>query len=227
MLHFYSTFRKISIFLFCLPGIFLWDVSEALSFHIDNIDIPEIREMQLRKDDGIYYIDVVMLIKNSGEKDIRLQNCNLNLAFAVENNGRIQLGKAMKDSVTLTKRNNGAGNTALPLTVALGKNIEKLHLDIISSDAMNSLLTASEPVLKLSVTGGFDAGILSKIGWTYEQDLQIDWILESKIPRKVLMDTYKAIETAADRQRKISPEQEKMEEDLILEEYRKSDKSGS
>lgn len=207
-------------FLFFLSAIiiFLSHIPASLSFDIDCIDIPEIREMQLREENGGYYMDVIIVVKNSGGRDIQLQNCDFSLAFAAEDIGKIELGKAVKDFVTL-KSTGTVTDTELPLTVTLG-NIEKLHLDIISSDEMNSLLTSHEPQLNLSVTGEFDAGVYSKMGWTYEQGIRIEWVLKTKIQRKVLMDAYKAIELAA--KGKISPEQESRDEEFIFEEYKKS-----
>ncbi len=212
-------FQRALYCLFFSVFCFLYVTTAFASFIMDDIDMPEIKDMRLRKENDVYYMDVIIMVKNSGKKDIELKNCNFNLAFAVKDTDDINIGTTSKDTIILDT----AGKTEMPLSVMIGSDIKRLHLNIISSDEMNSLLTDPDPELNINIRGNFDAGVKARLGWTYERGLNIDWLIKSKISRQILISAYKSIEQAADPESRTSPDDDFFENPDLNSGYEKKE----
>jgi len=185
---------------FCLIILSAALVSDSYAF-IDDIHLGNITDMKLRKNNETYSADVTMIFRNSSNKDLKLKDCRFDLSFALKNSETIRIGTVIKDEIILTKSvNSSPSKQNVFLSANIGNDIRKLHLAIISSDEMNALLTDPAPKLTLRIVGGFDAGMKSDLGWTYQKGLKINWLITSEVPRKALIRTYKAIENSADKE---------------------------
>ncbi len=181
--------------------ILIFIAANAHAFVADEIEITKITDMKLRYEKGLYHIDVVLGVKNLSTKDIQLKNCRFDLFFALKDSENIRIGTSEKTEVILKGKPRSdlkPSEQSLDLSTLIGADIRKLHLAIISSDEMNALLTNPEPKLSIRIIGDFDAGIKSDLGWTYQKGLKIDWLIQSYIPRKIMIGTYKKIEAAAE-----------------------------
>lgn len=194
-----DVFMKITLKVF----IIIFIAANAHAFVADEIEITKIKDMKLTHEKGFYYINVAFAVRNLSSKDIQLKNSRFDLFFALKNSENIPIGTSEKTEIML-KGNARPGSEPveqyLDLSTVVGSDIRKLHLAIISSDEMNALLTNPEPKLSIRIKGSFDGGIRSDLGWTYQKGLNIDWIIQSHVPRKILIGTYKKIEAAADKE---------------------------
>lgn len=182
--------------------IVIFIAANAHAFVADEIEITKITDMKLRHEKGLYHIDVVFGVKNLSPKDIQLKNCRFDLFFALKDSENIRIGTSEKTEVILKGKPRSdlkQSEQSLDLSTIVGADIRKFHLAIISSDEMNALLTNPKPKINIRIIGDFDAGIKSELGWTYQKGLKIDWLIQSYIPRKILIGTYKQIEAAADK----------------------------
>lgn len=185
---------------FCLIILSAALVSDSDAF-IDDIHLGNITDMKLRKNNETYSADVTMIFRNSSKKDLKLKDCRFDLSFALKNSETIRIGTVIKDEIVLAKSVKlSPSKQNISLSANIGHDIRKLHLAIISSDEMNALLTDPAPKLTLRIVGGFDAGMKSDLGWTYQKGLKINWLITSEVPRKALIRTYKAIENSADKE---------------------------
>ncbi|OQY57253.1 MAG: hypothetical protein B6245_17270 [Desulfobacteraceae bacterium 4572_88] len=176
---------------FLLPPVAL-----SSSLVVDEIDIIAIRDMQLRKEGGSYFMDVVCVVRNTGKHILKFQKCKFDLSFAAEKD--IRIGPAAKNEVLIGwEKNSPHTDTDIRFVTQLATDIKKFHSEISSSGEISSLILDPAPKLNLHIRGEFNVGIGMKQGWVYLKGITIDWILPLDVPRDVFVRTYKAIERAA------------------------------
>ena len=162
---------------------------------IDDIQITEITDMHLRKEKGLYYLDVVFTIEHAGKKPVKLEQCNFSLAFDVKDTDDIKLGTTFTEYILLKPSTNSSpSKNDMRLTVNIGNDIEQLFMDISESDDLNALIMVHAPKLTVHLVGQLHVGRKSKMGWTYSSNLEIDWRITAKVPRKSMLDTFKKIQ---------------------------------
>ncbi len=184
-----------------LPGIlciFLFPVIGDAASILDDVNFIVIREMQLRKEKETYFMDVTHVIRNSSNYALKFENCRFKLSFVTKDVGEIKLGSVLKNEILLERKaDSPATDTSITLSPNIGSDIQAFHLNVTSSEEMNSMLMASNPSLRLHIQGNFNLGMGSKRGWVYQPGIKIDWILPIEVVRDVFVNTYKAIERAA------------------------------
>ncbi len=161
----------LSIFLFPL-------IAEPSSLILDKIDIVSIQDMQLRKENQTYFMDVVCVVRNSSKYILKLQDCKFDLSFVPEDSQEIRIGATSGDEILLEKKADSPyTDTNVPLVAHIESDIEKFHLNITSSEEMSSLLMEPKPKLNLHIQGNLGVGIKVKQGWVHIQGITIDWTL--------------------------------------------------
>ncbi len=182
----------------CVLLIFLLPSGADAETVLDHIDFILIQDMQLRKEKEVYFMDVTSVIQNSGNYTLKLGDCRFKLSFVPKDSEEIEVGSVFKEEILLEKKtDSSATDTSVRLSANIGPDIEKFHLNITSSEEMNSLLMDPKPKLNLHIQGGFNLGMGFRQGWVYQSGIKIDWILPVEVVRNVFVDTYKAIELAA------------------------------
>jgi hypothetical protein len=169
--------------------------AEASSLVLDDVTITAIQDMQLRKEKRTYFMDVVCVVQNSGKNVLKLKEAKFDLGFALENAEDISIGPVFKNEVLLADKTNSP--SVIQLVTNLGDDIQKLHMAMISSEEISSLIMDPKPKLNFHIKGDFGLGIGLKQGWIYLQGVTIDWTLNVDIPRDVFVRTYKTIERVA------------------------------
>lgn len=169
--------------------------AEASSLVLDDVTITAIQDMQLRKEKRTYFMDVVCVVQNSGKNVLKLTKAKFDLGFALENEEDISIGPVFKDEVILADKTDSP--SVVHLVTNLGNDIQKLHMAMISSEEISSLIMDPKPKLNFHIKGDFGLGIGLKQGWVYLQSITIDWILKVDVPRDVFVRTYKTIERVA------------------------------
>ncbi len=162
---------------------------------MDDIDILMIKDMTLRQEKNDFFLDVVFAVRNRGNT-VRFQQSRFDISFVQEDSKEIPLGTTAKEDLLLSAETDDP--TDVRFTAAIG-DIESLRLHLISSDEMSELMMASNPKVNMHIRGGFDLKLRAGQGWMSQPGYRIDWILPLEIPREIFVQTYKAIEDAADR----------------------------
>lgn len=180
--------------LLCILSIFFYPSVAYPASILDEIDFVLIQEMQLRKENGTYFLDITSVVRNSGKRALKLKKCKFDLSLLPQDSKEIRLGSTTKDEIFLE-----SADTNVQLSANIGTDMETFHTNITSSEEVNSLLGAPKPKFNLRIQGDFDLGMKVKRGWVYQSGIKIDWVLKIEVIRDAFVKTYKAIEQAADK----------------------------
>jgi outer membrane protein OmpA-like peptidoglycan-associated protein len=190
----YQPRQILYFFMLILSFPFLLGFSPDL---LDQLDIVEVRDMQLRQEGHTYFLDTVIVIRNANKNTLKLEHCTFDLALAFDNGEDISLGTAQIEEILLPHPESVSDEPTdieVPLAVHLGQNIQALSQQLSTQKEMALLLTQPRPHLNLRLQGRFDLGIKAAQLWGYQSGITIDWIVTPEIRREVLA---KVIQTMA------------------------------
>lgn len=160
---------------------------------IDNIDIVAIRDMQLRHEGKDNVLDTIIVIRNSNENTLKLENCTFDLAFALSDSEDIPLGRALKEEIFLERQVDSMDaytDTEVRLSVSLDQDIQTLSQTLMTKKEIVGLLAESKPKLNLHLKGRFDVGIKANRAWGYQPGITIDWIVKPEVQRDILAKVF-------------------------------------
>lgn len=195
-----------------IANLSFYSDSEAF---IDALDLEYVRDIELIKDKNSYYLNFVIDIANKSKNDIKLNDLRVGFSFDLDKEPDIYIGLSNINQLKIPSMQKTDGDP-ISINVAI-EDIEQLHLDLISSNEIQSILTDYDPKIKVRLIGDFDIGVRSSMGWTYQNGLSIDWVIGNSLNRELLITTYKDIEKASDidRDKGGSP----IEKDFLIDEH--------
>lgn len=179
-----------------LPDVVLPEAPESTSkeddtetVQLDKIEIVSIQDIKLRKAGNDRILDVVVSMKNSNEKDLKMKDCYFEVSLRLENSKDITLGVARHEEVYLESMKTLA-DTKVNVLLPVNLDIDNLYKEIVS---VKQALIDSESRATLRINGNFKLGIKTKQGWIYQKGLDIDFIYKPEIQEKVLTKILEAI----------------------------------
>ncbi|PIE29005.1 hypothetical protein CSA57_11140 [candidate division KSB3 bacterium] len=180
---------------------------------INDIDIVSIREIRIAQKDGEPLLDTTIVIRNSGANTIKFTNCTFELAVAAEHSEELFLGTAQTEEILLQGREAKSVDfvdSDVRLAIRPGTALPTLAQTLVSTPAINRLMTQATPQLQLHLRGRFDVGLKAERAWGYQQGVRIDWLVTPEIHNTVLASAIKSMlsgtvsNTATPADRKIS-----------------------
>ena len=163
----------------CWTGFGLPVFGQGMADTVSNIEITALRSLQIAQSNDLYYIQIVVELRNDNPYAIRLRKTDLNLRIKryLE---EIPLGKAATIDLEIPANT----TTDLTLMVEAGdKSKETLKRLFAVFNAV------SDPAIVPTVflTGRSDVGFHDRRGWIYENEFEIDFMFRPEVKRRFLM----------------------------------------
>ena len=163
----------------CWTGFGLPVFGQGMADTVSNIEITALRSLQIAQSNDLYYIQVVVELRNDNPYAIRLRKADLNLRIKryLE---EIPLGKAATVDLEIPANT----TTDFTLMVEAGdKSKETLKRLFAVFNAV------SDPAIVPTVflTGRSDVGFHDRRGWIYENEFEIDFMFRPEVKRRFLM----------------------------------------
>ena len=163
----------------CWTGFGLPVFGQGMADTVSNIEITALRSLQIAQSNDLYYIQIVVGLRNDNPYAIRLRKTDLNLRIKryLE---EIPLGKAATIDLEIPANT----TTDLTLMVEAGdKSKETLKRLFAVFNAV------SDPAIVPTVflTGRSDVGFHDRRGWIYENEFEIDFMFRPEVKRRFLM----------------------------------------
>ena len=173
---------SLAILLSCGVGI---PGTHAATPDLSKIDIAAINSMKLRTDGMAFFMDVDLLLKNDGDKDIKLKDINFEVKFKGKD-GVVNFGTAPVDELIIPGKAVGApnpGTLTTTLQVKIGPKGEKTLERMVK--LFNIVADPASPLIML-LEGAGEVGLKVEKGWIYQKGIKADLEFSPTIQREVL-----------------------------------------
>ena len=155
------------------------------------LDIAAIKSIQINSDSSDYFMDVVVILENSGDKDLKLRNINFDVKFKEKNQTNVlkPITKAPLTELIIPGKtgNSEVSQVEAKLHVRLGPKNEEtvqtlLQLFNIVGNPSNTIVMILEGVGEVGSKVQHD----TKKGWIYQTGLKAELEFMPKIQKEIL-----------------------------------------
>ena len=163
----------------CWTGVGLPVFGQGMADTVSNIEITALRSLQIAQSNDLYYIQVIVELRNRNPYSIRLRNAELNLRIKryLE---EIPLGKAASVDLEMP------GNTTTDLTLMVEAG-DKSQETLKRLFAVFNAVSNPAVVPTVFLAGTSDVGFRDRRGWVYENKFEIDFMFRPEVKRRFLM----------------------------------------
>jgi len=170
-------------------GLLLTGTALAVPYEmIEKLDISAVKSLQVRKSGNNYYLDMVVQMRNTNERDVKLRKCDFAVKFGSNTYSPLYIGKTTPQEIVINSApTDSAPSTDVNLQIGLGSKQSKVlgTLTYVMNVVGNPTDT---PVIILD--GSANASIQVNRGWADEPDkVRIsDWKYSPKVQKELLLE---------------------------------------
>lgn len=179
--------KRIGIMVFVLVSVFCftsWGNSQT--FDVDKIEVVAVKSMQLRGEGDNYYMDIVINMRNSNPKTLKLKENNFVIYLGADKEKEIRLGVAKPDEIILESKIDPAEpSIEVRFPVDLGSDKDEVFKKL--AYITNTVGNPGNNV-KISINGSCTIGTKTKKGWFSQSGFEMELTFNPKIQREVLFE---------------------------------------
>lgn len=172
-----------------LGGLLFSGSALAVSYEmLDKLDITAVRSMQVRSSGNSYYLDLVVQMRNTNDRDIMLKNCNFSVKLGSDKYSPRFIGNARPSEIEMRSAiAENAPSTDVNLQIGLGSKQGQV-LDTLTY-VMNIVGNPSNQSIVI-LDGDANAAVRVKRGWADEPNrVPISgWEWSPRLQKELLME---------------------------------------
>ncbi len=155
---------------------------------IEKLDISAVKSLQVRKSGKSYYLDMVVQMRNTNERDIKLRKCDFAVKLGSKTFSPRYIGKTTPQEIIITSATSDSDpSTDVNLQIGLGSDQTKVlsTLTYVMNVVGNPVDTP-----QILLDGGANASIKVNRGWADEPDpVRIsEWEYTPKVQKELLLE---------------------------------------
>lgn len=189
-----SSHVKKIVFLYVFMSLLIPFVVGFFVSVLEEIEVPAIRKMAIREEEGTYFLDAIVTIRNTSQKTLKFVDCTFQLAVVSQKLGDIRLGDVSFPEILLDQEGDATNtDTDIMFSIELGseKDLQTLYHKLTSTSAL--LVLDATPQISLHLQARFHLALKSSQAWHYSNGVEIDWIVTPEVERTVLIEFLQAI----------------------------------
>jgi hypothetical protein len=157
----------------------------AQGSELRKVDIVAIKRMHLRGTDAEFLANVVVIIKNDGDINLKLRNMKFDVSFGQEGNS-VPFGKANVEEIIIPKGTEGnPGKVELNLNVKVGPKNDSTVNRLVS---LFNMMANPETAPSMLLSGTAEVGTETERGWIYQSNVKAELKFKPSLQREVLFN---------------------------------------